>query len=100
MFDEMYMKSSSLCLHLYLKINTNELMIFEMSYEEHIGLIFACPFVEETRNCPLRDFRLKKTISKRMLDWKLMSNIELKALIDKHLICMAYREKERINFQS
>jgi len=62
-----------------------------MSFEVHIGLIFACPFYEETRNCPLRDFRLKNSIAKRVLAWKMMSDEELTDLIDKHHVCMSYR---------
>ncbi|WP_372642245.1 hypothetical protein [Ancylomarina sp.] len=69
-----------------------------MSFEKHIGLVFACPFNEETRNCPMKDFRFKYSIPKSLLAWKMMSDVELMDLIDKHHICLAYREKGNNNF--
>lgn len=63
-----------------------------MSLDAHVGLIFACPFECEIASCPLIDLRLKNSISKRVLAWKMMSDADLTDLIDKHHICMAYRE--------
>ncbi len=64
-----------------------------MSFEKHIGLVFICPFNTEISNCAFKDFRLNNSIHKRVLAWKMMSDLELMDLIDKHHICMAYREK-------
>jgi len=64
-----------------------------MSLDAYVGLIFACPFDDEIRNCPFKDFRLKNSIKKRVYVWKMMPETDLTNLINKHHICMAYREK-------
>jgi len=64
-----------------------------MSFEVHIGLIFACPFQLELDNCPLKDFRLNNSRLKRVSIWKKMSNAEITDLIAQHHVCVAYREK-------
>jgi len=83
-------------INLCLENNTDVINKFFMSLDAHVGLIFACPFEDEIASCPLIDLRLKNSISKRVLAWKMMSDTDLTDLIDKHHVCMAYRAKKTL----
>ncbi len=63
-----------------------------MNNENHIGLIFSCPYLDEMNDCPFKEFRLTNCITKRLYNWNEISESEFEYLIHKHIVCFASRE--------